>query len=279
MFFIYYCHFRGHNIRKLLLRSVRRSWHPPSRRHALVSALLPSERRRASSLPTLKIEYGQNTAVGRDVWLRAATAATTGVDHGPTASGPTTTRTGLVTLPPPGTRRAPRPRASKAMGCPTSGGHPVGTTTGYQAAGDSRAQVQILSPRLMEVVEFDTVRRNVRRLTRRAFCSWEASRKPSAKSHPRVPTALIVGESEPAYLATHSLRGSRTVMTELVFLIEDAAEGGYLARALGTSIVTEADDMPALREATRDAVRCHFNEPDLPSAIRLRFVRDEVIEA
>ncbi|MEK6612147.1 MAG: 2-oxoisovalerate dehydrogenase [Gemmatimonadota bacterium] len=68
-------------------------------------------------------------------------------------------------------------------------------------------------------------------------------------------------------------------MTELVFLIEDAAEGGYLARALGTSIVTEADDMPALREATRDAVRCHFNEPDLPSAIRLRFVRDEVIEA
>jgi hypothetical protein len=37
--------------------------------------------------------------------------------------------------------------------------------------------------------------------------------------------------------------------------------------------------MPALREATRDAVRCHFNKPDLPSAIRLHFVRDEVIAA
>lgn len=36
-------------------------------------------------------------------------------------------------------------------------------------------------------------------------------------------------------------------MAELVFLIEDAPEGGYVARALGTSIVTEADDMPALR--------------------------------
>lgn len=66
-------------------------------------------------------------------------------------------------------------------------------------------------------------------------------------------------------------------MTELVFLIEDAPEGGYVARALGASIVTEADDLPALREAIRDSVHCHFDSPDAPSAIRLHFVRDEVI--
>lgn len=47
-------------------------------------------------------------------------------------------------------------------------------------------------------------------------------------------------------------------MTEIVFLIEDAPEGGYTARALGESIFTEADDIAQLREAIRDAVRCHF---------------------
>lgn len=66
-------------------------------------------------------------------------------------------------------------------------------------------------------------------------------------------------------------------MTELVFLIEDAPEGGYVARALGASIVTEAGDSPALRKAIRDSVRCHFDGPDVPAAIRLHFVRDEVI--
>lgn len=68
-------------------------------------------------------------------------------------------------------------------------------------------------------------------------------------------------------------------MTEIVFLTEDAPEGGYVARALGASIVTEADDLPALREAIRDSVRCHFDGPDVPSAIRLHFVHDEVIAA
>lgn len=67
-------------------------------------------------------------------------------------------------------------------------------------------------------------------------------------------------------------------MTELVFLVEDSLEGGYVARALGASIVTEADDLPGPRTAIRDSVRCHFDGPNVPSAIRLHFVRDEVIE-
>jgi hypothetical protein len=68
-------------------------------------------------------------------------------------------------------------------------------------------------------------------------------------------------------------------MTEIVFLVEEAPEGGYVARALHASIVTEADDLPALRDAVRAAVQCHFDPPARPKLIRLHLVRDEVIAA
>ena len=60
-------------------------------------------------------------------------------------------------------------------------------------------------------------------------------------------------------------------MDELIFLVEDAPEGGYTARALGVSIFTEADDLDSLREMVRDAVRCHFDEGQGPN-ITLRLV-------
>jgi len=66
-------------------------------------------------------------------------------------------------------------------------------------------------------------------------------------------------------------------MTEIVFLVEDAPEGGYTARALGHSIFTEADDLETLRSMVRDAVRCHFDETTRPKIIRLHMVRDEVL--
>jgi len=67
-------------------------------------------------------------------------------------------------------------------------------------------------------------------------------------------------------------------MTEIVFLVEDAPEGGYTARALGESIFTEADDLDSLRDMVRDAVRCHFDdEAARPKVIRLHMVRDEVL--
>ena len=50
---------------------------------------------------------------------------------------------------------------------------------------------------------------------------------------------------------------------EVLFLVEDAAEGGYIARALGHSIYTEADTWEELKEAIRDAVRCHFEPEEL----------------
>ncbi len=68
-------------------------------------------------------------------------------------------------------------------------------------------------------------------------------------------------------------------MIELVFLVEEAPEGGFTARALGASIVTEADDLPGLRTAVRDAVRCHFDPADAPKLLRLHRVHDEVIAA
>ena len=68
-------------------------------------------------------------------------------------------------------------------------------------------------------------------------------------------------------------------MTELIFVVEEAPEGGFTARALGEPIFTEADTMEELPEMVRDAVRCHFEEGQAPKLIRLHHVRDQVIPA
>ena len=68
-------------------------------------------------------------------------------------------------------------------------------------------------------------------------------------------------------------------MNEIIFLIEEAPEGGFTARALGHSIFTEAESLDALRGQVRDAVKCHFEEGQAPKVIRLHFVREEVITA
>ncbi len=67
------------------------------------------------------------------------------------------------------------------------------------------------------------------------------------------------------------------MVSELIFIVEEAPEGGYTARALGESIYTEADDLAALPNQIRDAVLCHFDEGQAPKVVRLHFVRDEVI--
>jgi hypothetical protein len=53
-------------------------------------------------------------------------------------------------------------------------------------------------------------------------------------------------------------------MTELVFVVEEAPEGGYVARAVGESIFTEADEINQLHANVRDAVQCHFAEGQGP---------------
>ncbi len=68
-------------------------------------------------------------------------------------------------------------------------------------------------------------------------------------------------------------------MSEIVFVVEIAPEGGFTARALGESIFTEADTEAELRTAVQDAVHCHFDEGTSPKVIRLHFVRDELLAA
>lgn len=48
--------------------------------------------------------------------------------------------------------------------------------------------------------------------------------------------------------------------SEIIFSVEEAPEGGYIAHALGYPIFTEADTLDELREMVRDAVRCHFED-------------------
>jgi len=68
-------------------------------------------------------------------------------------------------------------------------------------------------------------------------------------------------------------------MSEIVFLVEDAPEGGLVARALGHSIFTDAETMEQLRSNVRDALRCHFEPDEMPAVIRLHYVKDEVLAA
>ena len=68
-------------------------------------------------------------------------------------------------------------------------------------------------------------------------------------------------------------------MEELIFIVEEAPEGGYTARSLDEAIFTEADDIESLHGMVRDAVRCHFDKGQRPKVIRLHFVKEEVIAA
>ena len=68
-------------------------------------------------------------------------------------------------------------------------------------------------------------------------------------------------------------------MNEIIFVVEEAPEGGFTARALGESIFTEADDLASLRAAIREAVDCHFEKDQKPALLRLHFVREEVLAA
>lgn len=67
--------------------------------------------------------------------------------------------------------------------------------------------------------------------------------------------------------------------SEIIFEVrEDEVEGGFLARALGYSIFTEAKTLEELRQNVKEATDCHFDETvDAPKIIRLHFVRDEVL--
>jgi predicted RNase H-like HicB family nuclease len=67
--------------------------------------------------------------------------------------------------------------------------------------------------------------------------------------------------------------------SEILFLVEESQEGGYLAKAVNHSIFTEADSLEELKIMIKDAVECHFEKTERPKFIHLHIVRNEVIVA
>lgn len=64
-------------------------------------------------------------------------------------------------------------------------------------------------------------------------------------------------------------------MREIVFLVEESQDGGYFARAVGQSIVTQGETMEELRNMISDSVRCHFVEEEMPKYVHLHVTREE----
>jgi len=59
-------------------------------------------------------------------------------------------------------------------------------------------------------------------------------------------------------------------MSEIIFEVREAEEGGFWARALGYSIFTQGEDWEDLRRMVKDAGACHFGqEAERPKVIRL----------
>lgn len=71
--------------------------------------------------------------------------------------------------------------------------------------------------------------------------------------------------------------GDKIMSAEIIFIAEESLEGGYEARALGYSIFTEADSIESLKDAIKDAVKCHFESDEIPKIIRIHLVKDEII--
>lgn len=66
-------------------------------------------------------------------------------------------------------------------------------------------------------------------------------------------------------------------MNEIIFLMEEAPEGGYTARALGQSVFTEGETLEETKKNIKEAVDCHFDDEKKPKLIRLHIVKEEVI--
>ncbi|MFO7525058.1 MAG: 2-oxoisovalerate dehydrogenase [Ignavibacteriaceae bacterium] len=64
---------------------------------------------------------------------------------------------------------------------------------------------------------------------------------------------------------------------EIIFIIEESVDGGYEARAAGFSIFTQGETIEEVKDNIVEAVRCHFDEKEMPSLINLRFLKEEVI--
>jgi len=66
---------------------------------------------------------------------------------------------------------------------------------------------------------------------------------------------------------------------EIIFLVEEDSESGFVAKALQHAIFTQGETIEELKTNIQDAVRCHFAPVEKPPIIRLHIVKDEVIPA
>ena len=67
-------------------------------------------------------------------------------------------------------------------------------------------------------------------------------------------------------------------MKEMFFIVQEDQDGGYTARAVGQAIFTEAETVKELKENIKEALLCHFDNPeDMPKVANLHFVRDEIL--
>lgn len=65
--------------------------------------------------------------------------------------------------------------------------------------------------------------------------------------------------------------------SEIIFVIEEAIEGGYTAHALGASIFTEGETLAEVKTNIKEAISCHFEEDEMPKIIRLHIVKSELL--
>ena len=60
-------------------------------------------------------------------------------------------------------------------------------------------------------------------------------------------------------------------MNEIIFLIEEAVEGGYSARALDHSIFTDGESIEDIKANIKDSIFSHFEENDLPKVVQIQY--------
>jgi len=61
-------------------------------------------------------------------------------------------------------------------------------------------------------------------------------------------------------------------MNALMFIVEQAEEGGYNVRGETMSIFTQADTLEELNFNVGDAIKCHFDDRDAFPGYMLKFV-------
>lgn len=64
---------------------------------------------------------------------------------------------------------------------------------------------------------------------------------------------------------------------EVVFIVDESVDGGYEARAAGFPIFTQSESKGVVKSNIIEAVRCHFDEKEMPSHINIRFLQEEII--